>query len=157
PEAIRAGVPAQLLENRPDIRQAELELEAAKLDVKVARARFYPSLDIRAGIGLQAFDPTYLIKTPESMLFSLAGDLAAPLINRNEIKAAYNGANAKQLHAVYNYQRTLLNAYIEVANQLSKISNLGKSYDLKSQEVQALTESIDISSGLFKSARADYM
>lgn len=157
PEAIQAGIPSQLLENRPDIRQAELELEAAKLDVKVARARFYPSLDITAGIGLQAFDPTYLIKTPESMLFSLAGDLMAPLINRNEIKATYYGANAKQIQAVYNYQRTLLNAYIEVANQLSKISNLGKSYDLKSQEVQALTESIDISSGLFKSARADYM
>ncbi len=127
------------------LKQAELELAAAKLDVKVAKANFYPSLGITAGVGLQAFNPSYLIKTPESMLYSLAGDLAAPLINRNAIKATYYSANAKQIQAVYNYERTILNAYIEVANQLSKISNLEKSYDLKAQEVQALTESIDIS------------
>src|SRR5690606_8708553 len=84
-------------------------------------------------------------------------DLAAPLINRNAIKATYYNANAKQVQAVYNYERTILNAYIEVANQLSKIGNLAKSYDLKSQQVQALSRSVNISNDLFKSARADYM
>jgi NodT family efflux transporter outer membrane factor (OMF) lipoprotein len=157
PETIYAGIPSQLLQNRPDIRQSELELAASKLDVKVAKARFYPSLGISAGIGLQAFNPTYLTKTPESMLYSLVGDLTAPLINRNAIKASYNSANAKQIQAVYNYERTILNAYIEVANQLSNINNLEKSYDLKSQEVEALIRSIEISNLLFKSARADYM
>ena len=101
PTAVQAGVPAQLLANRPDIKQAELELAAAKLDVKSARARFYPSIGISAGVGFRAFDPTYLIKTPESLLYSLAGDLVAPLINRNEIKATYYGASARQLQAVY--------------------------------------------------------
>lgn len=157
PATMYAGIPSQLLENRPDIRQAELELAAAKLDVKVAKANFYPSVGITAGIGLQAFDPSYLLKTPQSMLFSLAGDLAAPLINRNAIKAMYYSANARQIQAVYNYERTLLNAYIEVANQLSNINNLATSYDLKAQEVQALTQSITISNNLFRSARADYM
>nr|WKN37256.1 efflux transporter outer membrane subunit [Tunicatimonas sp. TK19036] len=157
PEAMHAGIPSQLLANRPDIRQAELELEAAKLDVQVARARFYPSIGITAGVGLRAFDPTYLVKTPESLLYSLAGDLIAPLINKNEIKATYLGANAKQIQAVYNYEQTLLNAYIEVANQVSNISNLEKSYDLKTKEVQALNESVTISNSLFRSARADYM
>lgn len=157
PDHIQAGVPAQLLENRPDIRQAELDMEAAKLDVKVARARFYPSLGISAGVGFQAFNPSYLIKTPESILYSLAGDLTAPLVNRNAIKAMYYSAGAAQLQAVYNYERTILNAYVEVANQLSKINNLAQSYDLKSREVQALTQSIDISNDLFRSARADYM
>lgn len=157
PGAVYAGIPAQLLENRPDIKQAELELAASKLDVKVAKANFYPSLGITAGVGIQAFKPTYLLKSPESMLFSLAGDLAAPLINRNAIKATYYNASAKQIQAVYNYERTILNAYIEVANQLSNISNLDKRYDLKVQEVQALTQSISISNNLFRSARADYM
>ncbi len=157
PDALQAGTPVQLLENRPDIKQAELELAAAKLDVKVAKANFYPSLGVSAGIGLQAFDPSHLMKTPESLLYGLAGDLIAPLINRNAIKATYYSANARQIQAVYNYERTLLNAYIEVANQLSNISNLEKSYDLKAQQVQALTESIDISNQLFTSARADYM
>jgi multidrug efflux system outer membrane protein len=53
-EFLSSLIPSQLLENRPDIKQAELELAAAKLDVKVARANFYPSLDISAGVGLKA-------------------------------------------------------------------------------------------------------
>ncbi len=157
PENIYAGLPSQLLQNRPDIRQAELELAASKLDVKVAKARFYPSFGISAGIGLQAFNPSYLTKTPESLVYNLVGDLTAPLINRNAIKATYYSANAKQLQAVYEYERSILNAYVEVANQLSNLGNLEKSYGLKAQEVEALIESIAISNTLFRSARADYM
>ncbi|RAU82926.1 TolC family protein [Pontibacter arcticus] len=157
PAATHAGIPAQLLESRPDIKQAELDLAAAKLDVKVAKANFYPSLGITAGLGIQAFDPSYLLKSPESLLYTLAGDLTAPLLNRNAIKATYYTANAKQLQAVYNYERTVLKAYLEVANQLANINNLERSYDLKSKQVQALTQSITISNELFKSARADYM
>ncbi|MFV8335635.1 TolC family protein [Flavobacterium sp. RSP29] len=153
---INSGVPSQLLANRPDIKQAELELVATKLDVKVARAEFYPSLDISVALGLQAFKPSYFFKFPESILYSLAGDIAGPLINRNAIKAEFNNANSRQLQAMYNYQRTLLNAYLEVSNQLSRINNLEKSYDLKSQQVDALNQSIDIAGDLFKSARADY-
>jgi outer membrane protein TolC len=157
PRTIDAGLPSQLLSNRPDIRQAELDLMAARLDVNVAKANFYPSLGITAGVGLQAFSPTFLTKTPESIFYSLAGDLMAPLVNRNAIKATYYNANAKQIQAVYQYEQTILNAYIEVANQLSRITNLGKSYELKAKEVEALNESITISNNLFKSARADYM
>jgi NodT family efflux transporter outer membrane factor (OMF) lipoprotein len=157
PSAVSTGIPSQLLANRPDIKQAELELAAAKLDVKVARAEFYPSLEISAALGFQAFKPSYLVKFPESLLYSLAGDLAGPLINRNAIKAEFYSANARQLQAMYNYERTILNAYLEVSTQLSNISNLEKSYDLKSKQVDALTRSIDISNDLFKSARADYL
>jgi multidrug efflux system outer membrane protein len=57
---------------------------------------------------------------------------------------------------VYNYQRTILNAYVEVNTQLSAIDNLEKRYSLKSKEADALTKSVDISNALFKSARADY-
>lgn len=156
PQTISSGVPSQLLQNRPDIRQAELNLEAAKLDVKVARAEFYPSLGISAVLGLQAFKPSYLVKLPESVLYSLAGDLAGPLINRKAIQAEYANANARQLQAIFNYQKTILNAYLEVATQLSKIDNLGKSYDLKSKQVDALNLSTNIANDLFRSARADY-
>ena len=157
PQSIQAGIPAQLLENRPDIRQAEMDLAAAKLDVKVARARFYPSLGISAGAGFQAFSSAYLFKSPESILYSLAGDLTAPLINRNAIKAAYGTATAQQMQAVYNYEQTVLNAYIEVSNQLSMINNMQKAYELKAKQVDALNESINISNDLFRYARADYM
>lgn len=157
PGIVHAGVPSQLLTNRPDIRRAEQELAAAKLDVAVARANFYPSVGINAGVGLQAFKPSYLMKTPESMFYSLAGDLIAPLVNRNAIKAMYSSANARQVQAVYEYERTVLNAFIDVMNQLSWIDNLEQSYSLKSQQVDALTESVNISNNLFRSARADYM
>lgn len=157
PSKLQTGIPSQLLANRPDIKQAELDLMAAKLDVNVAKAQFYPSLGISASLGLQAFNPSYLVKMPESMLYSLAGDIAAPLINKNAIKASYFSANAKQIQAIYQYERSILNAYIEVANQLSSIGNLEKSYNLKSKQVLALTQSIDISNDLFKSARADYL
>lgn len=157
PAAVSTGIPSQLLANRPDIKQAELELAAAKLDVKVARAEFFPSLGISAAVGFQAFNPTYLLRMPESLLYSLAGDLAGPLINRNAIKAEFNNATARQLQAMYNYERTIVNAYLEVSTQMSNISNLEKSYDLKSKQVDALTNSISISNDLFRNARADYL
>ncbi|UOQ69807.1 TolC family protein [Hymenobacter volaticus] len=156
PTVVQAGVPAQLLQNRPDIRQAEQQLAATKLDVKVARANFYPALRITGTAGFAAFKPGLLFSTPESMLYSLAGDLVAPLVNRNGIKAVYGNANAVQTQAVYNYERTILNAYVEVANQLANINNLAQSYDEKAKAVQALNQSSTISSSLFRSARADY-
>jgi outer membrane protein TolC len=57
---------------------------------------------------------------------------------------------------MYNYERTILNAYLEVSNQLSKIGNIEKSYSMKSQQVDALNKSIEASNDLFKSARIDY-
>lgn len=156
PEVVHAGIPSQLLASRPDVMQAELDLAAAKLDVKAARAEFYPSFDISAGLGFQAFKPSYLFRAPESLLYSLAGDLAAPLINRNAIKAEFKSANARQLQAMYNYERTILNAYLEVSTSLSNIGNLERNYDLKTKQVDALNKSIEASNDLFRSARADY-
>lgn len=156
PSSVSSGIPSQLLANRPDIKQAELDLEAAKLDVKVARAEFYPSFGITAAVGFGAFNPVYLVRFPESVLYSLAGDLAGPLVNRKAIKAEFYTANARQVQAMISYERSILNAYLEVSTQLSNIDNLAKSYDLKSKQVDALTRSIDIANDLFKSARADY-
>lgn len=156
-DTIYAGIPSQLLQNRPDIRHAEFELSAAKLNVKVARANFYPSLGIKAGVGFEAFKPKFLKNTPESLMYSFAGDLVGPLLNKNAIKAVYKNATDRQLQAVYEYEKTVLSAYVEVANQLSNIDNLKKSYRLKEQQVKSLTESIDLSVRLFQSARADYM
>jgi outer membrane protein TolC len=90
-------------------------------------------------------------------LYSLAGNLVAPLINRNAIKANFYSANSKQVQAVYNYERAILRAHIEVVNQLANISNLKSSYDYKVKQVNALTKAINNSTVLFKSARADYM
>jgi len=156
PMNIEEGVPVQLLDNRPDIRRSENMLEASKLDVKIAKADFYPKLEIGAQLGVNAFNPAYIIR-PQSIIYNVIGDLMAPLINRKVIKAKYYSANSMQIQAMYEYEQTLLKAYIEVANQISKIDNLSKSYELKAKQVEALSESIRISGDLFLSARADYM
>lgn len=155
-DSISAGIPSQLLENRPDIRQAEQELMASKLDIKSAKANFFPNIRLSAEVGFQAFNPAVWFN-PTSLIYSVFGDLMAPLINRNAIVAAYKSARAKQIQAVYNYEKTILNAYVEVINQLSGIKNYSQSVDTKTKEVDILVQSIGISDNLFKSARADYM
>jgi len=157
PAKIKVGIPSQLLVNRPDIKQAELELLATKCDAKAARLEFYPSLDITSSMGFQAFKPSYLLRTPQSLLYSLISDVAGPIVNRKAITAEFNTANALQVGAMYNYQKTILNGFAEVSNELSNINNLEKIYNLKSKEVEVLIKSIDISNDLFKSARANYL
>lgn len=155
-DSIQSGIPARLLQNRPDIRQAEYELEAANLNVLVARADFYPRLDISSGVGFQAFNPSFLLN-PESVLFNLAGDLTAPLINKKAIQARYNMASATQIQAVYQYEQTVLNAYTDVLNQLAKLDNYGNSLVTKQREVDILSESVNIANSLFQYAKADYV
>ncbi len=158
-QALSIGMPAQLLQNRADIRQAERELQSAGLEVQVARARFYPSLVLSAGVGYRAFNPKYLFTTPDSLIYNAAGDIVAPLVNRRAIKADYLNANAQQLQAVYNYQRTVLNAFTEVINRVSKVENYGKSLEIKLQQLDALEASVDAATKLYQAARpgVDYV
>lgn len=157
PQTVYTGIPSQLLANRPDIKQAELELKAAKLDVEAARKEFYPTLEISATLGLEAFKPSYLVKLPESMAASLVGELAGPLINKSAIKANFQTADARQIQSLYEYDKTILNAYLDVANLMSKVKNIDQYYKLKSDETKALEQSIDIANQLFRNSRADYL
>lgn len=151
------GIPAQLLQNRPDIRQAERELTAAGLDVQVARAHFFPRLDITASIGYQAFNPKYLFVTPEALIFNVAGDLVAPVINKKAIQAEYLNANARQLQAIYNYQRTILNAFTEVINRMARVENFSKSIEFKKRQLESLEASVEAATKLYQAARAEYI
>jgi outer membrane protein TolC len=153
---INTGLPVELLRNRPDVRRAELELAATGLDVKAAAARFYPSLSLKGALGLQSFSLESAFTTPASLVYGIAGNVMAPLINRSAIKAAFLGASARQIAAIYTYQQTVLKAYVETVNQLAQIKNYGRSYDLKAQQVAALNDSINIAGQLFFNARAEY-
>jgi NodT family efflux transporter outer membrane factor (OMF) lipoprotein len=161
-QVLNVGVPADLLSNRRDVRAAEHEIEASGLDILVARARFYPRLDITARIGTEAFDPKYLVD-PGAFIAGATGELIAPLINKKAIQADYLNANARQLQAVYDYQRTLLNAFTEVVNSMAKVQNYGQSVAIKQEQVKALEESVDVAYKLFNSpigeafAKVDYV
>lgn len=157
PPMVHTGVPSQLLENRPDVKQAQLALAAAELDFRVAKAGFYPSLGISATIGIQSFDFLKLVSFPASLVYGLAADVLAPLINRRAITASYFVANAKQKQAVFQFERAILAGFIDVVRLLAQIDNLQKSYELQAQQVQKLSQSVEISNRLFASARADYM
>lgn len=157
PQKIYTGIPSELIANRPDVKQAELELKSAKLDVEAARKEFYPTVNISSALGLEAFKPTYLLKAPESLAYNLAGSLAAPLINKSAIQANFKNADAKQLQALYEYDKTVINAYLSTVNLVNKIKNIDEYYKLKKHEADVLDESINISNLLFQNSRADYL
>ena len=131
-------------------------MAATKLDIKVAKANFFPNFRISASVGLQAFNPAVWFN-PTSLLYNFFADMMAPLINRNAMVAAYKSSRAKQIQAVLKYEQTILKAYTEVQNQLSGIDNYSKSFTTKTNEADILTQSVSISDNLFRSARADYV
>lgn len=151
------GIPSDLLKFRPDIRQAEFELVAAKADVKAAKAAFYPSLNITGSLGFQGYKAVLLFSTPQSMAYSLLGNLVAPLINRSAIKAEFKTASAYQLESLYNYQKSILNGYVEVYNEVARINGLENIVNLKTQQADVLSKSIETSTELFKTGRANYI
>lgn len=153
----QVGVPSTLLDNRPDIKQAALTLQAAELNIDVAKANFYPSFELKAGVGLSAFDSRYLFNVPESLAYSLSGDVFAPLINRRAIETVYQNASAEQIEAAYEYELTVLTAVAEVTNSLSKLDNLEKSAEARRHQIASLEQSIDIANRLFSSAHGEYL
>lgn len=157
PSALTTGLPAQLLANRPDLRQAEQQLAASDLDVSVARARYYPSLSIEAGAGVEAFELSRLSTWPESIFYGVFAGLGGPLLNRKAITAGWYTANAQRMQAVLQFEQTLRQAFAETVNQATLIENLAGKYSLKAQQVALLGQAIEVSNQLFASARADYM
>jgi NodT family efflux transporter outer membrane factor (OMF) lipoprotein len=157
PPVIHTGSPAQLLENRPDVRRAENALRGAALDVSAARAAFYPALRLDAMLGVQSFDITRLVTTPDSILYNIFAGVMAPLFNRSRITAEFFSANSRQWQAVVDFERTVLTAFVDVNTGLNLLRNLSQSYALKAQQVEHLAQAVETSTVLFNSARADYL
>jgi outer membrane protein, multidrug efflux system len=153
---LATGVPSELLRNRPDIRAAELEIQAAKCDLHAARAAFYPSLTIAAGVGYQAFNPRFLFSTPESLVYSATAGLVAPLVNRSAIEAQFAGAKAYQIQAMYEYQRAVLVAYAEVASGLSGLKSSSELISLRRAQKTAIEQSVSTADDLYRAGKASY-
>jgi len=154
---LKGGIPSDLLKNRPDLREAALQVQAAKLNLKAAQKAFYPSFIVSGNVGFQAFSTEFLFLNPESFAYAIIGNLTAPLINRSAIKSQFNVANANQLEALYNYQKTILDAYVEVSNELAAVRNLEQMHQYKNQEVNALVQATDIANDLYKTGSANYL
>ncbi len=141
-DELQTGVPAQLLENRADIRQAEAAIKAAKLDLKSVKKELYPNLTITAGTGYSGFSPALLFKSPQSLFYNAMGNFTVPLINRKAIIARIQIADAYQTQTVLTYEQTLLKAYTDVLNQVANIRNMQQAFDKKHREVVLLEQSI---------------
>lgn len=147
----------QLLLQRPDVVQAEHALEAAKWDVETARKEFLPSFNLSAAVGLNAFNPKYLVKLPESLIFSALGSLTAPLINKKAIQANFSQADALQIEALYNYDKALMTTYIEMSTLQSKITNLKQLRQFKQKQDEALMRAVSAAQKLYLNNRATYL
>ena len=154
---IKTGIPSQLLLNRPDIRQMEWELQAAKADLLSARAALLPSFMLTSGLGMQAYRTGLLFTTPQSVAYSLIGGLTGPIINRNAINAEYTRSNAMQKQALLEYEKTINTAVQEVDQEIKNLNLLESKYTLKAKEKDVLSSSVGVSSELFRTGRATYL
>lgn len=154
---LSVGIPSDLLLNRPDIRQAFHHLDASNADLIVAKTAFYPSLQINANVGYQAFRAALVFQSPASIAFSLFGNLVTPLLNRRTLKAELMESNASKKEAYIQLEKTIVSAFTEVYELMQKSKNLDEMRRLKSEQVSILEKSIETSSSLFVSGRASYL
>ncbi len=155
PEEARAGVASEILRRRPDIRMAELELVAAKVDVEAARAAFLPSLTLSPYVGFNAFNASLLFQ-PASLAYGVLSGLSAPLLNRNHLQAAYKSSDANRIQAFSAYQNSILNGVQEVMTSLKEIENYKKVAALKEEEVNMLHKAVRASNNLYAVGYATY-
>ncbi len=155
-QQVKAGVPTSLLRRRPDLQQAELELQAAQADVEAARAAFLPSLVLSPYVGFNSFNASLLFK-PASVAFGILGGLSTPLLNRSGIKADFRRADAAKIQAYHAYQKSILTGVSEVVTTLREIENYRQAAALKEQEVQVLQSAVSTSNDLFASGYANYL
>ncbi|MDT3403400.1 TolC family protein [Mucilaginibacter terrae] len=156
PTVLKAGVPSQLLLNRPDIQQADFELKAMNADIKAVHAAFFPQLTLSPYVGFNAFRTSVLFN-PGSIAYGILGGVTGPIFNRKQIKADYERTQAEGKQALYSYQKTVLNSYQEVLNSLKSIENYTTAYRNKQQEVQALTNAVSVANDLYLVGRANYL
>lgn len=156
PAMVQAGIPSQLLMQRPDIREAELLLEASKANTTAVRKAFLPSLVLTPYLAFSAFKLPLLF-ADGSLTYGLLGGLTQPIFNRNQLKSNFNIATAEQQIAFNNYQQNILQAFQEVMNSLQSIEQYRKIVTVNQTEVQMLSDAVVTSNDLYKSGYASYL
>jgi multidrug efflux system outer membrane protein len=156
-ENLAAGIPSQLLNRRPDVKSAELALRAANAKVGVAKAYFYPTLNITAAGGVNAFESSNWFTIPASLFGSVAGGLTAPLLNSRKIRTQFEIAKAQRDQAAIQFRQTVLVAVSEVSNALVRIEKLKTQFTLANERVVTLRSAVGNASLLFKNGMANYI
>lgn len=149
--SISAGIPSELLQNRPDIRRAEAQLVAANANIGTARAAFYPSLSLSAGSTVAA-----TLGNPAASALSLAAGLAAPIFQGGRLEGGVEQATARQQELIASYRGTVLTAFREVENALAALKATEAREGQLSVSAQAAQETYRLSRVRFDSGSIDF-
>ncbi len=118
PRQVAIGLPSQLAERRPDIREAEARLHAATASIGVAKGDFYPRITLSGNVGSQAMQLSDF-GSWGSRAFSIGPQFSLPLFDGGRLRGVLNLREAQQQEAAIGYQQTVLRAWHEIDDQLS--------------------------------------
>jgi multidrug efflux system outer membrane protein len=156
PQNVPAGIPSELLERRPDVRQAEENVVAANAQIGVAKASFFPSLSLTGVGGLESNALHQFISQP-SETWSGAFSVSQPVFQGGALRSQLRLARASWQEAVLSYQQTVQNALEQVSNSLvasQKDREFREQQDLLTQAAQQTDQ---LSEVLYKNGGASYL
>ena len=151
-----SGLPAQLLERRPDVRQAEQVLVASNANIGVAKALFYPTISLTGSLGTVSSSLSDFM-SGESLVWSFGAGLFQPIFNGGRIRRNYEAAKARFDQALAQYQRSALNAYREVADALVTIQKLAERRKEIEDGVDALRDAVQLSRARYDTGLSNYL
>ncbi|WPO77758.1 efflux transporter outer membrane subunit [Flavobacterium sp. KACC 22761] len=152
PESLTIGVSSQLLQNRPDVRQAEFNFRTAFEMTNMAKTYFYPSLTLTASGGFSNLELKDFFSN--SVFYSLIGGLTQPLFNQGRNKLRLTTAQSQQLQAYNNFQQSLLVAGQEVSNALYSYQMAVEKEDSRQKQIDALIKAVDYTQQLLEYSSA---
>ena len=156
PPAIPAGLPASLIERRPDVVQAEQLLVAANADIGAAKALFFPAISLTGFLGGVSGDLTTFLGG-DGAVWSLSPSLLQPIFQAGRIRRNVEAAQARFDGALAGYRKAALNGYREVANSLVTIQKLGEVRVHRETGVAALQDASDLARSRYESGLASYI
>lgn len=156
PEKLSAGVPAELLSRRPDVKQAEMKLAQAFYTVNSAKASFYPNITLSGALGWTTGSGNISVD-PGSIIANLIAGLTQPVFGRGANKARLQTAQAQMEQAAYSFRQSLLDAGVEVNNALTLWQTAQKRVELDKKQILNLQAAIWNTQLLMKHGNADYL
>ena len=156
PPTIPTGLPASLLERRPDVVAAEQQLVSANANVGAAKALFYPTITLTGSAGAVSSAMTNFL-SPESMIWSLGAGLFQPIFNGGRLKQNYEAQKARFDVAMAEYQKAALNSYREVADALVSIEKFGAQRVEFESGVEALRDAVTLARARYDTGLSSYL
>ena len=154
PAEFAVGVGVALLQNRPDVHNAEMELASCFHDVQTARSKFYPNITIGASA---AFTNNNDVLNPGKWLTSVFASLTQPIFQRGALIANLKVAKFQYEQAFNTWQNTILKAGNEVSNALVNYNQYDANSKIESQRVEALAKAVDVTIALYHSKGTTYL